>query len=162
MTVASGEVAKYCYTLLWFSEGCSETQGMYTNFPGREGMHKCGCMLSRGDLDAARTIWCRCKASKLSDKRKSCLLLQDLLYSKEGYHPLWRDPIESALSADMIERSSPNICSGCWTEGGCVKIARERRIPCNPLTMLGSKAARYAWESSGIYSFSVLWASEIN
>ncbi len=31
---------------------------MYTNFPGREGMCKCGCMLSGGDLDAARTIWC--------------------------------------------------------------------------------------------------------
>ncbi len=37
-----------------------------------------------------------------------------------------------------------------------MKIVRERRIPCNPLAMLGSEVARYAWESSGIYSFSVL------
>ncbi len=32
---------------------------MYVNFPGREGMHKHGCMLGRGDLDAAQTICCR-------------------------------------------------------------------------------------------------------
>ncbi len=63
---------------------------------------------------------------------------------KEGYHPLWRDPIESTPSVDTIERSSPSVCLGCWTESGCVKIARERRIPCNPLAMLGSKVARYA------------------
>ena len=30
---------------------------MYVNFPRREGMRKRGCMLSGGDLDAARTIW---------------------------------------------------------------------------------------------------------
>ncbi len=30
---------------------------MYVNFPRREGVRKCGCMLSGGDLDAARTIW---------------------------------------------------------------------------------------------------------
>ncbi len=30
---------------------------MYVNFPGREGMRKRGCMLSGGNLDAARTIW---------------------------------------------------------------------------------------------------------
>ncbi len=81
---------------------------------------------------------------------------------KEGYHPLWRNPIESAPSVDTIERSSPSIHLGCWTESGCVKIARERRIPCNLLTMLGSEVARYAQESSVIYSFNVLWASEIN
>ncbi len=28
---------------------------MYANFPGREGMHKCECMLSGGDLDAVWT-----------------------------------------------------------------------------------------------------------
>ncbi len=56
MTVASGEVVKYCYTLLWLSEGCSEAQGMYVNFPGREGMRKRGCMLSGGDLDAVWTM----------------------------------------------------------------------------------------------------------
>ena len=32
---------------------------MYVNFPGREKMRKCGCMLSGGDLDAVRTMWCR-------------------------------------------------------------------------------------------------------
>ena len=32
---------------------------MYANFPGREKMRKRGCMLSGGDLDAARTMWCR-------------------------------------------------------------------------------------------------------
>ncbi len=32
---------------------------MYANFLRREGMHKRGCMLSRGDLYAARTMWCR-------------------------------------------------------------------------------------------------------
>ncbi|KAK0227183.1 hypothetical protein EDD85DRAFT_795010 [Armillaria nabsnona] len=38
---------------------CSEAQSMYAKFPGREGMRKRGCMLSGGDLDAARTIWYR-------------------------------------------------------------------------------------------------------
>ncbi len=31
---------------------------MYANFPGREKMRKHGCMLSRGDLDVAQTMWC--------------------------------------------------------------------------------------------------------
>ncbi len=32
---------------------------MYVNFPGWEKMCKRECMLSGGDLDAARTLWCR-------------------------------------------------------------------------------------------------------
>ncbi len=31
---------------------------MYANFPRREGMRKRGCMLSGGDLDVVRTMWC--------------------------------------------------------------------------------------------------------
>ena len=32
---------------------------MYVNFPRKEKMHKCGCMLSGGDLDAVQTMWCQ-------------------------------------------------------------------------------------------------------
>ncbi len=32
---------------------------MYANFPSWEGMRRRGCMLSGGDLDAERTMWCR-------------------------------------------------------------------------------------------------------
>ncbi len=75
---------------------------------------------------------------------------------KEGYHPLWRDLIESAPSAGTIKRSSPNIWLGCWTESGCVKIVRERRIPCNPLAMLGSEAARYVSRIITFFLFTYL------
>ncbi len=55
----------------------------------------------------------RCKASKLSGKRKSRLRLQDLLYTQGGLPPALRDPIESAPSVDTIERSSPSVRLGC-------------------------------------------------
>ncbi len=42
--------------------------------------------------------------------RESCVYVCKIFcIRKEGYHPLWRDPKESTLSVDTIERSSPSL-----------------------------------------------------
>ncbi len=97
-----------------------------------------------------------CKASKLSGKRKSYLCLQDLLYMQGGLPPALKGS-NRICSICEYDREKVVQASDWDAEQRAIgKIKEERMIPDNQLTILGSEVARYAMESSGIYSFRVL------